>query len=154
MSLQLETQIHTAAILPKAHGSVDPTGLCASVGLPRSSPGPHWIEQACHALGCRLPTSRFTTREAPHRFLCGTPEEAPADYICTTTYVHTYIRMYRHTFYNMSCMNMSLHTHVHIYIHTCIHRLLICSPLRSSGNRPQNDTNIHTQTQQFSNDNL
>ena len=43
--------------------------------------GGTWIEQACHALGCRLPTSRFTTREAPHRFLCGTPEEAPADYI-------------------------------------------------------------------------
>ena len=53
--------------------------------------GGMWIEQACHVLGCRLPTSRFTTREAPHRFLCGTPEEAPADYICTTTYVHTYI---------------------------------------------------------------
>ena len=29
------------------------------------------------------------------------------------------------------------------YIHTYIHRLLICSPLRSSGHRPQNDTNIH-----------
>ena len=28
----------------------------------------------------RLPTSRFTTREAPHRFLYGTQEEAPADY--------------------------------------------------------------------------
>ena len=49
-----------------------------------------WIEQACRALGWgspqadlrpgRLPTSRFTTREAPHRFLYVTQEEAPADY--------------------------------------------------------------------------
>ena len=42
--------------------------------------GGAWIEQTCHALGWRLPTSRFTTREAPHRFLYGTREEAPADY--------------------------------------------------------------------------
>ena len=28
----------------------------------------------------RLPTSRFTNREAPHRFLYGTQEEAHADY--------------------------------------------------------------------------
>ena len=31
--------------------------------------GGAWIEQACHALGWRLPTSRFRTREAPHRYL-------------------------------------------------------------------------------------
>ena len=53
--------------------------------------GGAWIEQACHALGWRLPTSRFTTREAPHRFLSGTPEEAPADYIHMYHYIHTYI---------------------------------------------------------------
>ncbi len=29
----------------------------------------------------RLPTSRFTTREAPHRFLYVTQEEAPADHV-------------------------------------------------------------------------
>ena len=33
-----------------------------------------------YALGWRLPTSRFATREVPHRFLYGTREEAPADY--------------------------------------------------------------------------
>ena len=38
------------------------------------------MEQACDVLGWRLPRSRFTTREAPHRFLSGTQEEAPADY--------------------------------------------------------------------------
>ncbi len=45
-----------------------------------------WIEQACDALGWRLPRSRFTTREAPHRFRFGTQEEASADY--------QYVRMY------------------------------------------------------------
>ena len=35
------------------------------------------MEQACDVLGWRLPRSRFTTREAPHRFLSGTQEEAP-----------------------------------------------------------------------------
>ena len=47
-----------------------------------------WIEQACHALGWRLPTSRFTTREAPHRYLyiCVEPERMPPR--TTTTYVH------------------------------------------------------------------
>ncbi len=43
-----------------------------------------WIEQACRALGWGLPTSRFTTREAPHRYLythmCGGREDAPTDY--------------------------------------------------------------------------
>ncbi len=38
------------------------------------------IEQACHAFGWKLPTSRLTTREAPQRFLYGTREEAATDY--------------------------------------------------------------------------
>ena len=50
--------------------------------------GGAWIEHAYDALGCRLPTNRFTAMETPHRFLCGTEEEAPADYICTTAYIH------------------------------------------------------------------
>ena len=45
-----------------------------------SERGGTWIEQACHALGWKLLTSRFTNREAPHRFLYGTREEAPADF--------------------------------------------------------------------------
>ena len=43
--------------------------------------GGAWIEQACHALGWRLPTSRFTTREVPHRFRG----------LYTTTNIHTYM---------------------------------------------------------------
>ena len=46
-----------------------------------------WIEQACDALGWRLPRSRLTTREAPHRFRFGTQEEAPADYHYVCMYV-------------------------------------------------------------------
>ncbi len=43
--MAIRTYIHTAAILPTAHGSVDPTGLCASMGLPRSRPGPHCLSK-------------------------------------------------------------------------------------------------------------
>ena len=43
--------------------------------------GGAWIEQACHALGWRLPTSRFATREVRHRFLYVRNQRgSPADY--------------------------------------------------------------------------
>ena len=90
--------------------------------------GGMWIEQACHVLGCRLPTSRFTTREAPHRFLCGTPEEAPADDICTITYVHTCIHTYTHTY-----IHTYMHTYIQTHIHTYIHRVPNRNPLQTQG---------------------
>ena len=50
---------------PYQHGS----SVCAQRGPERpreAHRGGAWIEQACHALGWRIPTRRFTTREAPH----------------------------------------------------------------------------------------
>ena len=46
MSLQQLEKTNTAAILPTAHSSIDPAELCASVGLPRSRPGPPCLSKA------------------------------------------------------------------------------------------------------------
>ena len=50
------------------------------------------IEQACHALACSH--KQIYNQGGSHRFLCGTPEEAPADYIHTYVPLHTYVHTY------------------------------------------------------------
>ena len=47
-----------------------------------------WIEQACHAVGWTLPTSRFTSREVLHRFLyIWNPRGSPRGLCTTDTYL-------------------------------------------------------------------
>ena len=108
--------------------------------MDRTSLSCAWLQappQADLQLG-RLPTDFYVE-----------PQRKPPriTYVPLHTYIHTYIHTYVQTQllqYVMYVYELTYtHTHIHTYIHTCIHRLLICSPLRSSGHRPQNDTNIH-----------
>ena len=77
----------------------------------------------------RLPTSRFTTREAPHRAREAQrgperrqdrPREASGDpfHFSCKGYVHTHIP---HGAFYIGCKVTYAHTYMHTYIHTYIH---------------------------------
>ena len=120
--MAIRTYIHTAAILPTAHGSVDPTGLCASMGLPRSRPGPHCLSKTgsreakpgTSVLHIQLPLFLVFRSSYSGNFKVNTTwaslglsgplwaslglSEPLVPPLSAHPYIHTYIHIYIHTY--------------------------------------------------------